>query len=86
MVLDTDLELCEKFFEPAPRYRGRKPQLANIFDYRGKHILERHREDRYMSREEFREIMEHLGIEPYKGTWTYPIRLKKEYGELWKCM
>lgn len=86
MVLQTDLDLCVKFFEPAPRYRGRNPRIANIYDSRGKHILEHHRAERYMSREEFRECMEAMNIQPYKNTYTYPIRLRKQYGELWKCM
>ncbi len=86
MVLQTDIALCEKFFQPAPRYNGRKPEMANIYDYRGKHILEHHRPEGYMDRKEFREIMDAMGIKPYKNTWTYPIRLRKEYGELWKCM
>jgi hypothetical protein len=86
MVLQTDLDLCEKFFEPAPRYRGRNPKKANIGSYKGKHILEHHRTERYMSEQEFIECMEALNITPYRNTSTYPIRLRKQYGELWKCM
>jgi|TARA_R110000787_G_scaffold159032_1_gene272835 hypothetical protein len=86
VVKQSDLDWIEKFFEPAPRYRGRRPQMANITAYRGKHILEHHRAERYMSSEEFVRCMVHLGINVFRGTGYYPIRLRKQYGELWKCM
>ena len=86
VVKQSDLDWIEKFFEPAPRYRGRNPKAMNITAYRGKHILEHHRAERYMSSEEFERCMEHLGINVFRGTGYYPIRLRKEYGELWRCM
>ena len=80
MVLETDIALIEKLFEPAPRYRGRNPKLQNIFTYRGKHILENLREERYMKGEEFDDCMKYLSISPFKNTKDiYPIRLKKTY-------
>ena len=86
MVKTTDIEWIAKFFEPAPRYRGRNPKKANITAYRGKHILEHHRAERYMSAEEFEECMEHLGINVFRNTGYYPIRLRPQYGDLWRCM
>ena len=86
MVLQTDIALIETFFEPAPRYRGHRPHMANISAYTGKHILEHHRHEKYMTTQEFVECMDHLNIQPFQGTRTYPIRLRKQYGELWKCM
>ena len=85
MVLQTDLEWIDEFFEPAPRYRGRNPKLQNIKDSSGKHILEYKRKEGYMSKNEFQECMEYLNINYFKNTNKYPIRLKKQYGELWKC-
>ena len=64
MVLQTDLELIDKLFEEAPRYKGRNPKMLNISDYGGKHILEHKRQEGYMSRNEFQECMEHLNINP----------------------
>ena len=79
MVLLSDLELIQQFFEPAPRYNGTKRHLRNISSYRGKHILERHRVERYMSEDEFIECMNHLQIQRYRNTDIYPIRLRKQY-------
>ena len=85
MVLQTDLDLINELFERAPRYKGRNPRMLNITDYGGKHILEHKRQEGYMSRKEFQECMEHLNINPFFKSNSYPIRLKKQYGELWKC-
>ena len=85
MVLQTVLNLIDELFQPAPRYEGRNPKMLNITDYGGKHILEHHRNEGYMSREEFQECMKHLNIKTFKNSNSYPIRLKKQYGELWKC-
>ena len=67
------------------RYKGRNPKMLNITDYDGKYILEHHRKEGYMSKEEFQECMEHLNIETFKSSNIYPTRLKKQYCELWKC-
>ena len=85
MVKPTDLELIYEFFEFAPRYRGRNPKKFNITSYVGKHILEHHRAEGYMGRQEFEDCMEHININTFKNSDYYPIRLKKEYADLWKC-
>ena len=38
-----------------------------------------------MGRQEFEDCMEHLNINTFKNSDYYPIRLKKEYADLWKC-
>ena len=85
MVLQSDLDLIDKLFERAPRYRGRNPRMLNITDYGGKHILQHKRQGGYMSRKEFQECMKHLNIPPFFKSNSYPIRLKKQYSDLWKC-
>ena len=85
MVLQTDLDLIVELFERAPLYRGRNPKMLNITDSGGKHILEHKRKDKYMNREEFRKCMEHLAINYFHNSDKYPIRLKKQYCDLWKC-
>ena len=67
MVKPTDIELIYKFFEFAPRYRGRNPEKFNITSYAGKHILEHHRAEGYMGRQEFEDCMEHLNINTFKN-------------------
>ena len=57
MVKPTDIELIYEFFEFAPRYRGRNPKKFNITSYVGKHILEHHRAEGYMGRQEFEDCM-----------------------------
>ena len=57
MVKPTDIELIYEFFEFAPRYRGRNPKKFNITSYVGKHILEHHRAEGYMARQEFEDCM-----------------------------
>ena len=39
----------------------------------------------HMGRQEFEDCMEHLNINTFKNSDYYPIRLKKEYADLWKC-
>ena len=80
MVKPTDIELIYEFFEFAPRHRGRNPEKFNITSYVGKHILEHHRADIWVE-----DCMEHLNINTFKNSDYYPIRLKKEYADLWKC-
>ena len=77
--------LIYDFFEFAPSYRGRNPEKFNITSYAGKHILEHHRAEGYMGRQEFEDCMEHLNINTFNNSDYYPIRLKKEYADLWKC-
>ena len=84
MVLQTDIELIEKLFTPAPRYKGRNPKMENIHTQKGKHILEDYREEKYMSCAQFDACMKFLKIKPFKNTTdVYPLRLKPEYGDLW---
>ena len=84
MVLQTDIELIEKLFTPATRYKGRNPRRKNIDTQRGKHILEDYRKERYMSGTEFDDCMKFLRIPPFENTSdVYPLRLKAEYGDLW---
>jgi hypothetical protein len=85
MVLQTDLDLINELFERAPRYKGRNPRMLNITDYVGKHILKHKRQEGHMSTKEFQECMEYLAINYFHNSDKYPIRLKKQYGELWKC-
>ena len=85
MVEQSDIDLINKFFRKAPKYSGYNPKMDNITDYAGKHILENHRVHGYMDRKVFQKCMTALHISPFPKTFTYPIRLKKEYGELWKC-
>ena len=68
MVKPTDIELIYEFFEFAPRYRGRNPEKFNITSYVGKHILEHHRAEGYMARQEFEDCMEHLNINTFKNS------------------
>ena len=86
MVLQTDIDLILEYFELAPRYRGMNPELANITAYKGKHILERIREQGYMEMKEFISCMDALNIDTFKNSKRYPIRLKKPYRHMWKCV
>ena len=86
MVLQTDIDLILEYFELAPRYRGMNPELSNITAYKGKHILERIREQGYMEMKEFVMCMDVLNIDTFKNSKRYPIRLKKPYRHMWKCV
>lgn len=84
VVLETDRQLVRKIFTDFPkRYRGRNPVLQNVYDYYGKHILEFYRKEGYMSRYEFRELMDDMEIRPFKNSYTYPLRIDPKYYVRW---
>jgi len=57
-------------------YKGRKPNLRNVYDAFGKHILQKHM-DQYISKEEFAEMMKELNISPNKSG-EYPYRVNPD--------
>lgn len=57
-------------------YKGNKPQLQNVYDAYGKHILEAYM-NQYVSKEEFSIMMNELCIYPNKKG-QYPYRIKPE--------
>jgi hypothetical protein len=58
-------------------YKGKKSILQNVYDAYGKHILEAYM-NQYVSKQEFAEMMEELGIYPNaKGLYPYRINPDK---------
>jgi len=86
--LSDDAKLCFELFESCLRYKGKNPEKCNIKSYAGKHIIERNRRIREPCDEkDFIKLMDILGVQPFRskvGAFVYPIRLKKEYKNLWK--
>jgi len=84
VVLETDRQLVRKIFKSFPkRYRGRNPVLKNVYDAYGKHILEFYRKEGYMSKAEFRELMEDMDIPHFKHSYTYPLRINPQFYINW---
>lgn len=73
-LMKATFQYC--FHYNATIYQGRNPILHNVSNVYGKHILERYM-NQYVSREEFAEMMNELGIYPNKKG-LYPYRINPE--------
>ena len=90
MVNQSDIAVCNILFEPAPKlYRGQDPEKLNIAIERAGRILSRYYwQDlglgAYRSSEQVEKCFNEMSLKPFKSTNKYPLRLKPEYGHLWK--
>ena len=83
-MTDTNYLLFDKLFERVERkYKGRNPKIQNISDSGGKHIMEKQMKHGFMKKEDFIDLMDSLDIKQYKNSNMYPIRLRKEFRNLW---
>ena len=81
---ERDVELVKELFYYSPNvYTGYNSKLQNVFNYSGKHYLEKYRKcGSYMSAQEFQELMDHMQIEKLCINY-YPLRVRNKFFFEW---
>ena len=81
---ERDVELVKELFYFAPKvYTGSNSKLQNVFNYSGKHYIEKYRKCKsYMSAQEFSELMDHMEIEKLSNNY-YPLRVRNKFFFEW---
>jgi hypothetical protein len=81
---EIDRQLVKEMFYFAPAvYTGQSLKHQNVYDYKGKHYIERYRKcQSYMSSLEFHDLIFSMNIQQMEDNY-YPLRVRKKYYFEW---